>query len=138
MVKEIWSFLGFCNFYRHFIANYAILAKPLTCLTESCTQWQWGKTQMQAFNVLEQHFQTVPILHQPHYNKPFCVSTNDLLVAIGIVLEQEDDNGAIHPCAFYSRMLLTAECNYNIYNCKLLAVDEAFKHWHIYQMGSSH
>jgi hypothetical protein len=31
-VKEVQSFLGFCNFYCHFISHYYDLARPLTDL----------------------------------------------------------------------------------------------------------
>jgi hypothetical protein len=31
-VKELQSFLGFANFYRHFIDNYSGIVKPLTSL----------------------------------------------------------------------------------------------------------
>jgi len=33
-VKEVHYFLGFTNFYRHFIANYSTLARPLVNLTK--------------------------------------------------------------------------------------------------------
>ena len=31
---HVRSFLGFCNFYRHFIQDFSKLAKPLICLTK--------------------------------------------------------------------------------------------------------
>jgi len=31
-VKDIQSFLGFANFYKHFIYNYSNIVIPLTCL----------------------------------------------------------------------------------------------------------
>jgi hypothetical protein len=33
-VKDIQSFLGFCNFYRHFIPSYSNITIPLTCLIQ--------------------------------------------------------------------------------------------------------
>ena len=33
-VKDIQSFLGFVNFFWHFINNYAKITSPLTCLTQ--------------------------------------------------------------------------------------------------------
>jgi len=38
-VKDIQSFLGFANFYRHFIDNYAEITSPLTCLTQKNEPW---------------------------------------------------------------------------------------------------
>jgi hypothetical protein len=33
-VKDVRSFLGFCNFYRSFIANFSAVAHPLNDLTK--------------------------------------------------------------------------------------------------------
>jgi hypothetical protein len=40
-VKEVCSFLGFCNFYRPFIQGFAHLARPLNELTQKDTEWTW-------------------------------------------------------------------------------------------------
>jgi len=32
--REVWQFLGFCNFYHRFIPRFAWVAKPLTGLME--------------------------------------------------------------------------------------------------------
>ena len=37
-VKDIQSFLGFANFYRHFIPDYSAIVVPLTCLTQKGTK----------------------------------------------------------------------------------------------------
>jgi hypothetical protein len=33
-IKDVQSFLGFCNFYRSFIANFSAVARPLNDLTK--------------------------------------------------------------------------------------------------------
>jgi hypothetical protein len=38
-VKELQSFLGFCNFYRLFIENFSRMAKPLHRLT-AAIEWE--------------------------------------------------------------------------------------------------
>jgi hypothetical protein len=38
-VKEIQSFLGFCNFYQPFIPNFSRIAQPLNDLTKKNQQW---------------------------------------------------------------------------------------------------
>ena len=40
-VKDVQSFLGFANFYHHFISNYSKIVVPLTCLTCKETQWDF-------------------------------------------------------------------------------------------------
>ena len=38
-VKGVRSFLGFGNFYRHFISHYSDLVRPLHDLTKKDTLW---------------------------------------------------------------------------------------------------
>ena len=47
-VKDVRSFLGFANYYRHFISKYAEIAAPLTYLTKKDVEMQWGPPQQQA------------------------------------------------------------------------------------------
>ena len=45
------------------------------------------------------------------------------------VLLQKDDDGVFHSVAFYSKNLLLAECNYEIYDKELLVIIWCFEHW---------
>ena len=44
-VKDVRSFLGFCNFYRPFIPSFSKIAKPLNELTTKMSHSS-GKTNM--------------------------------------------------------------------------------------------
>jgi hypothetical protein len=41
IVKNIQFFLGFCNFYRRFIRDYGIIAKPIINLTKIGIKFSW-------------------------------------------------------------------------------------------------
>jgi hypothetical protein len=40
-VRDICSFLGFCNFYHPFIKGFASVAQPLNELTQKDAMWMW-------------------------------------------------------------------------------------------------
>jgi len=44
------------------------------------------------------------------------------------ILSQYDDEETLHSMIYYSKNLSLAECNYEIYDKKLLAIIRAFKH----------
>lgn len=45
------------------------------------------------------------------------------------VLSQKDNEGVLHPVAFFSRKMSPAECNYEIYDKELLAIIRCFEEW---------
>src|SRR4030088_1714319 len=63
MVKQVRSFLGFCNFYRKFIGHYAEISKPLTELTKKDEPFIWNEEWNKAFETLKDKFMEAPVLH---------------------------------------------------------------------------
>ena len=47
------------------------------------------------------------------------------------VLSQRDDDGSLHPVAFYSKNLTPAECNYQIYDKELLIIIKCLEYWRL-------
>jgi hypothetical protein len=47
------------------------------------------------------------------------------------VLSQRDDEGVLHPVAYYSKKHSLAECNYDIYNKELMAIIKALEEWRL-------
>ena len=91
--------------------------------------------EQETFMQLKCQFLQALFLLTPTCCKPFQVSTDTLLTAINAVLEQEDEDGQLQLCAFYSHILLAAKHNYD---CELLAVIEALCHLHAYLMNTLH
>ena len=44
-VNKIQHFLGFTNFFRRFIRDYARISAPLTDLCKQDVPWQWASAQ---------------------------------------------------------------------------------------------
>ena len=61
-VKQVQSFIGFANFYRHFIINFSETVTPLTCLTRKDTKFLWGPEHQQAFDTLKLAFTQALVL----------------------------------------------------------------------------
>jgi hypothetical protein len=57
---------------------------------------------------------------------------------IGAVLMQKDDNGKMHPIAFFSKTMNKAQRNYNVYNWELMGIVEMCQHWRHYLHQALH
>ena len=128
-VKQIQSFLDFCNFYRRFIEGFAKLADPLTQLSKKDRLFDWNEACQLAFEGLKKRVTSAPVLqHFDHTQKTY-LKTDFSDYVIGGILSQMGKNDQLHPVAFYSHKMLPAECNYEIYDKELLAIIKCFEQW---------
>ena len=95
-VTDIRSFLGFTNYYRRFIKDYAKVAKPLNMLisgenaSKKRKPIKWNNDCQKAFDKLKELCTSTPILAYAHY-KEFQLHTNASELGLGGVLYQKKD-----------------------------------------------
>ena len=137
-VPDIQSFLGFCNFYRSFIADFTRIALPITRLLKQDVQFHWDDAAQQAFDKLKSSFTSAPLLAHADPHQPFLLETDASDYAISGVLSQTQPDGSLHPVGFFSRKLTPAEINYDIHDKELLAIITCFKEWRHHLLGAQH
>jgi transposase InsO family protein/dUTPase len=141
-IKELQQYLGFMNFFRKHILNYAKIAEPLTRLLRGHSnkkskktrprtnaisvvgeaEWIWGVEQQTAFDELKTILLSPPVLVYPDFTKPFVLHCDASVQGLGGALYQEDSSGKLHPVAFGSRTLSAAEKNYSTHKLEFLAL----------------
>jgi reverse transcriptase-like protein len=136
-VKEVRSFLGFCNFYCSFIANFSIVARPLNDLMKKQRQWSWTDKEQASFNTLKDLCSSYPILRSPDWTKPFYMDTDASDFTLSAVINQDFNDGK-HPIAFHSHTLLPAEWNYDVHDKEMAAIVYGFKCGRPYFLGTNH
>ncbi len=128
-LKEVQSFIRFINFYRCFIKNFLKLVKSFTQLTKKNTSFVWNEVCVQAFDDLKKQVNSISVLQ--HFNSKWqtILKVNVSDYVKGEILSQYDDESVLHSVAFYSKSMILAECNYHIYDKKLLVIIQCFEHW---------
>ncbi len=139
-IKELQRFLGFSNFYRRFIHSYSSITAPLTNLLKGKPKsLSWTPEATLAMKTLQQAFTSAPLLVHPDPQKPFIVEVDASTSGVGAVLSQQQGNPPrLHPCAFFSQKLSSAEQNYDIGNRELLAIKHALEEWRHWLEGARH
>ncbi|KAH7483616.1 hypothetical protein FOMA001_g6895 [Fusarium oxysporum f. sp. matthiolae] len=106
--------------------------KTPTCLTdtdEKDVPFVWDDTCEKAFIKLKEAFITAPILRPFDWTKDVILETDASDYVSAGVLSQYDDEGRLHPVAFFSKKHTATECNYEIYDKELMAIIRCFEEW---------
>lgn len=135
-IRALRRFLGMCNYYRRFIANYSDIVRPLTdLLKDKPKSVRWNDNAQESFVKIKEHLITAPILTNPDFSKPFSIHCDASDTAIAGVLTQ-DLNGGEQPIAYYSQKLTGAEQRYFATEKEALAVLKSIEKFRCYVEGS--
>nr|GEZ85981.1 putative reverse transcriptase domain-containing protein [Tanacetum cinerariifolium] len=61
-LTEVRQFLGLAGYYRRFIKEFSLIAKPLSKLTQKNKPFVWGNNEEEAFQTLKRKLCSAPIL----------------------------------------------------------------------------
>jgi hypothetical protein len=132
--RDIQVFLGFTNFYRRFIREYARICVPLTDLLkkmkEPTAPFRMGPEALASFEVLKSRFRETPLLRHFDPQRRIKVETDGSKWAIAGILSQlfgEGKEARWHPIAFYSKKLTPVESRYDTHDIELMAIVYAFR-----------
>ncbi len=128
-LKKVQDFMKFVNFYWRFIKNFSKLVKSFTQLTWKDTSFVWNKVCVQAFNDLKKQVSLISVLRHFDSKRQTILKINVFDYVKEEILLQYNDENVFHLIVFYSKSIILAECNYHIYDKKLLVIIQCFKHW---------
>jgi hypothetical protein len=128
-VTGVKSFLGFCGFYRQFIRNFGLIAKPLSTITRPSEPFRWTTECENSFEKLRRYLLAIPTTH--HYNPelPTKLETDASDGVTAGVISQEHPDKQWYPVGFYSHVLSGHEINWEIHDKELFAIVQAFQKW---------
>ena len=87
---------------------------------------------------MKRAFVTAPVLAHFNPNREVLVEADASDYVSAEVLSQRDEEGVLHPIAFFSKKHSSAECNYEIYDKELMAIVRYFEEWRAELEGSPH
>ncbi|XP_018368249.1 PREDICTED: uncharacterized protein K02A2.6-like [Trachymyrmex cornetzi] len=119
-VKEVHSFVGLASYFRKFIKNFSLIARPLYELLKKDVPFRFGQTEKMAFETLKTRLVESPILavYNPRaYTELHCDASSH---GFGAVLLQRQGNDAMHPVFYFSRRITEVEAKYYGFGAVLL------------------
>ncbi|MCG8109820.1 MAG: RNase H-like domain-containing protein, partial [Candidatus Thiodiazotropha taylori] len=131
--KELQSFLGFMNYHRSHVRNFAQVSADLYDIT-SVEKFTWKSKHQAAFEKLKELAITAPMLSHPSPDGEFILDTDASHTQIGAALYQIQD-GVEKPICFASHVLLKQHRNYCTTRKELLAVVKFCRQFRHYLLG---
>ena len=135
-LMELKGFIGFCNFYRRFLKNFSITARPLHDLDKKGIPFIWTSAQQNAFDQLKKMIAEELCLAHANLDNTFRMETDASNYAYGAALSQKQEDGKYHPIGFMSKSMLPAEQNYDTYDKEALGIVKPLQHWHYWLQGT--
>lgn len=136
-IKELQCFLGFSNFYNHFIKNYSSITAPLTSLLKSTpNSLPWNHSRIPAPQGKLYHWS---IVCPPLPRQPVTVEVDALTSGVEAVLSQQQGTTSwLHLFDFFSMKLIPLLYNYDIGNHELRTMKLALEEWRHWLEGVCH
>ncbi|CAL1266838.1 unnamed protein product [Larinioides sclopetarius] len=133
-VKQVQSYLGMMNYFRHLIFNYAEVVEPIVKLTRKGIPFIWSENCQDAFNVMQDIILTRPTIKNYDESKPLYLTTDASRIALcAILMQKEGEN--FYPIEFFSKQLSPSERNYPSIRRELFAIFMGVKHFREYLYG---
>nr|GFB66008.1 putative reverse transcriptase domain-containing protein [Tanacetum cinerariifolium] len=124
---EVRQFLGLAGYYRRFIKEFSLIAKPLSKLTQKNKPFVWGNNEKEEFQTLKRKLCSAPILSLPEGSEDFVVYCDASLRGFRVVLMQRKK-----VIAYASIQLKKNEETYTTHDLELGAVVFALRLWRHY------
>lgn len=128
--SDVRSFMGAIQICRRWIRNFTELARPLTRLQGSTSEWRWGLVEETAFRLLKNKCATVVEMFGVDESLPVRAYFNASDFAGGFAITQIV-NGVERPIIYDSASLNPAQRKYGTYKRELYAIvrfSEKYRH----------
>lgn len=134
--KELQRFLGLTGYFRKYIHNYALIARPLSDLLRRENKFVIKQEHLEAIQILKMQLSRKPILNIFSYEKETELHCDAAKKGLGaILLQKNSEDSAMHPVYYLSKKTTPAEENLSSYELEILAIIYALNKFRLFLLG---
>lgn len=132
---EVRQFMGLASFFRRFIKDFALIAKPLTDLLRKDSSWKWTSEQDNAFTSIKNKLLSRPIIALYDPSAETHLHTDACKNGVAGILLQKNKDGVLCPVSYYSRKTTIDEQKLHAFELETLAVIASLNRFRVYLLG---
>lgn len=133
--KAVHRFVCLASYFRRFVPNFSVLAKPLYDLIKKEGEFVFSPQELEIFEILKKYLSTQPTLaiYAPDLETELHCDASS--TGFGAILLQKQKNGVFQPISYFSKRTTPAESKYHSFELECLAAVYAIKRFQIYLYG---
>ena len=128
-IKKMQIFVNFCNFYHRFIETFSKFVKFLIRIIKKKFDIEWIDFVDKTFEILKKQMIEITILRHYDRNRKTILKIDFFDWCLDEMFFQYNDEKVFHSMIFFNKKMIFVECNYEIYDKKLLIIIRYLKHW---------
>ena len=129
------GFVGLCSYFRKFIENFSILAKPLYDLLRKNAAFNFETRELEAFEALKEKLVEAPILSIYDPRDETELHTDASTLGFGAILMQKKADMKMYPIFYFSKRTSETESRYHSFELETLAIVYALRRFRVYLHG---
>lgn len=134
-VKAVQRFLGLAGYFRKFVRDFSLIAKPLYALIRKNAKFVFGEVELKAFEALIERLTNEPVLALFSPQADTELHTDASASGLGAILMQRQEDGKMHPVFYFSKRTTEAESRYHSYELETLVIVSALDRFRVYLHG---
>lgn len=133
--RKVHAFVGLAGYFRKFIRNFSIIAKPLYNLLKKDEPFKFGVKELEALEKLKNILSNGPVLAIYNHTYETELHTDASKWGFGAMLLQKQEDKLFHPVFFFSKRTDQHEEKLHSFELETLAVIHALKRFRVYLHG---
>ena len=134
--KNVQTFFEFVNFYKKFIISYFKLLESLIEFIKIFAKnffYSWNSQRFEeiVFQILKKVFIKTFVLQHFDFDKKTWIEIDVSDYVVVAILSQIESDEKLHSVVYFFKRMSFVECNYEIYDKKLLIIVRIFEKWRL-------
>lgn len=134
-VKQVSRCLGLFSYFRRFVPSFSTISLPLRNAMKSGSKFEFDDRCKQAFTTLRDKLISAPILALYNPSRETELHCDASTEGFGGILLQKQDDGKLHPIAYFSKRTTSLESRYHSFELETLAIIYSLRKFRIYLEG---